>query len=162
MAKRGRPPKPTRLKILNGNPGKRPLNRDEPQFRIGAPTCPAHLDAEAKKEWRRVIKELTAIGMMTHVDRAALAAYCVTWSRWVKAEEKVKLAGEVLKATEGGFYQNPYLSVANKAMEKMRSFLSDFGMTPVARATMKVPGVANEQEDPLDRLTRGVPFEETG
>ena len=37
---RGRRPKPTRLKLLTGNPGKRPLNDDEPQPQAAIPECP--------------------------------------------------------------------------------------------------------------------------
>lgn len=54
MAQRGRKPKPTALKVLEGNPGKRQLNVVEPKPRNKAPKCPAWLDAEAKKEWRRL------------------------------------------------------------------------------------------------------------
>ncbi|MEQ8198694.1 MAG: phage terminase small subunit P27 family, partial [Clostridiaceae bacterium] len=31
MAQRGRKPKPTAIKVLEGNPGKRPLNKNEPK-----------------------------------------------------------------------------------------------------------------------------------
>jgi hypothetical protein len=34
---RGRRPKPTRLKMLTGNPGKRPLNNDEPRPDVNIP-----------------------------------------------------------------------------------------------------------------------------
>jgi hypothetical protein len=40
---RGRPPKPTALKVFEGNPGKRDLNNQEPQPKKGAPSCPKTL-----------------------------------------------------------------------------------------------------------------------
>ena len=43
----GPPPKPTKLKLLAGNPGKRPLNENEPEPEAVAPSVPAHLDDEA-------------------------------------------------------------------------------------------------------------------
>ena len=49
----GRKPKPTAVKILEGNPGKRKLNEHEPQPQRKAPPCPKWLEPEAKKEWRR-------------------------------------------------------------------------------------------------------------
>jgi phage terminase small subunit len=58
MAGRGRPPKPTALKVLEGNPGKRPLNQNEPKPEKKAPNCPSWLLPDAKKEWRRLSKEL--------------------------------------------------------------------------------------------------------
>lgn len=40
MATRGRKPKPTELKLLEGNPAKRPLNKNEPNPEKKAPRCP--------------------------------------------------------------------------------------------------------------------------
>lgn len=40
---RGRRSKPTRLKVLTGNPRKRPLNRDEPTPEAAVPDCPPEL-----------------------------------------------------------------------------------------------------------------------
>lgn len=37
---RGRKPKPTHLKLLEGNPGHRPINGAEPKPNPGLPTCP--------------------------------------------------------------------------------------------------------------------------
>ena len=54
MATRGRKPKPTALKVLEGNPGKRPLNDREPVPPKGTLKCPAWLLPEAKKEWKRL------------------------------------------------------------------------------------------------------------
>ena len=53
MATRGRKPKPTAMKELEGNPGKHPLNTSEPKPNKKAPACPKWLEPEAKKEWRK-------------------------------------------------------------------------------------------------------------
>jgi P27 family predicted phage terminase small subunit len=97
MTIRGRPPKPTALKVLNGNPGKRPLNKFEPKPKPILPKCPAWLDPAAKKEWRRVVPELERIGMLTCVDGAALGGYCQSYGRWVAAEQFIQKHGMVLK-----------------------------------------------------------------
>ena len=76
MAQRGRKPKPTAIKELEGNPGKRPLNDAEPKPAKKAPPCPKWLEPEAKKEWRRLSKQLEQIGVLTEVDQAAFASYC--------------------------------------------------------------------------------------
>ena len=47
----GRKPKPTSLKVLEGNPGKRQLNPNEPKPDASVPKCPAWLSKEAKREW---------------------------------------------------------------------------------------------------------------
>ena len=97
--------------------------------------CPvSHLDDEAQTEWNRITPELSTLGLITRIDRAALAAYCQAWSRWVKAEEMLKSTGPVIKSkATGAIYQNPYLAVANRAMKQMRDFLTEFGMTPSSR-----------------------------
>lgn len=73
---RGRKPKPTRLKMLTGEPGKRPLNGDELRPEANIPECPPELGPLAKQEWDRLVGELAALRLLTNLDRAALAAYC--------------------------------------------------------------------------------------
>ena len=67
MAARGRKPKPTALKVLEGNPGKRPLNDHEPIPPKGELKCPSWLLPEAKKEWKRLASSLEAVSY-THLD----------------------------------------------------------------------------------------------
>ncbi len=131
----GRKPKPSALKMFEGNRGKRALNQNEPKPAVQTPECPVHLDDEAQAEWSRITPELSTIGLIARIDRAALAAYSQAWSRWVKAEEMLKPSGPVVKSkTTGAIYQNPHLAVANRAMKQMRDFLTEFGMTPSSRS----------------------------
>ena len=71
--RRGRRPKPTRMKALTGNPGKRPLNRYEPRPNPVMPDCPPGLGPAAQREWARLVGELSSLNMVTNLDRAALA-----------------------------------------------------------------------------------------
>jgi len=75
MGKRGPAPKATNLKILEGNPSKRPLNNDEPQPESGA-ICPEWLSENAQNEWRRLAPILESCGILTKADEDTLAAYC--------------------------------------------------------------------------------------
>ena len=149
----GRKPTPTRLKMLRGNPGKRAVNRKEPQPANVAPSCPKELSAVAKVEWRRVSKELHSLGLLTRIDRAALAAYCESWSTWIGAIQKVQQTGTIVRAPESGFpMQSPYLSVANQAQKQMRAYLTEFGMTPSARTRV---GVTVEPAEKPDTILNG-------
>lgn len=136
----GRPPKPTQMKVLEGNPGKRALPKHEPKPKVKIPSCPRHLDKEARAEWRRISKELLQLGLLTAVDRAALAAYCQCWSRWVYAETKLaNLEGDWTFTTDTGYESvTPWLSIANKAMAEMRAFITEFGLSPAARTRIQV------------------------
>src|SRR4051794_36404854 len=117
----GRKRTPTSLKLLTGNPGKRPFNADEPKPAPRLPNAPTHLNDAAKKEWRRSGPFLLQVGLMSDLDRAAFAAYCTAYGRWVEAEEALKTYGVMLKSPNGFPVQSPYLAVANRALEQMRS-----------------------------------------
>src|SRR5262245_31110780 len=104
MARPGPPPKPTKLKLLEGNPGKRRLNRQEPDPPPLVDLAPPdHLDAIACDEWARVVPELTRVKLLTVVDRAALAAYCALYSRWVTAERLIAASGLTYQTANGTF-----------------------------------------------------------
>ena len=98
------------------------------------PRAPAHLSDAARKEWQRAGHFLLQLGLMTELDVAALTAYCVAYGRWGEAEEALRTYGTMLKSPNGFPVQSPYLAVANKAMEQMRSLLSEFGMSPASRS----------------------------
>ena len=134
---RGRKPKPTKLKLLEGNPGKRPIGR-EPQPPSSLPSCPAHLSPSAKTEWKRLAKTLNRIGVLTQVDRSALAAYCQAYGRWVEAEKKLKETPVLLKTPAGYVQQSPWLSISNKQMELMAKYMGELGLTPSARTRLAI------------------------
>ncbi|MGD9935306.1 MAG: phage terminase small subunit P27 family [Dehalococcoidia bacterium] len=149
MTARGRKPTPTALKLVRGNPGRRPLNQDEPTPRVRVPAAPRHLSDEAKREWHRVGRQLADAGLVTALDRAALAAYCQAWGRWVEAEELLKRHGMLVKSPNGYPMMSPYLNVANRAMEQMRLLLTEFGMSPSSRSRVSV--VKAEAESAFER-----------
>ncbi len=131
---RGRRPKPTHLKVITGNPGKRPLNTREPKPAVAMPTCPAHLNPSAKAEWKRLAHELHRLGILSNLDRAALAAYCQAYGRWVEAEKKLKETPAILKMPSGYLQQNPWLTIANKQLELLQKFASELGLSPSSRS----------------------------
>ncbi len=154
MAKPGRKPKPTHLKIVTGNPGLRPLPKNEPQLPPDLPPMPDHLHGEAVAEWKRVSVDLYNAGILTKIDRAALAAYCQSYGRWHKAEsailemEKVdtKTGGLMIKTTNGNVIQNPLVGTANKAMADLVKYSEQFGMTPSARSRIDVERKDNQAD----------------
>ena len=133
MATRGRKPKPTALKVLEGNPGKRPLNELEPKPKKQAPSCPSWLEPEAKKEWKRMAKTLESIGLLTEIDKASFAGYCQAYARWKEAEEFLTKHGTIFKTPSGYIQQVPQVSIAQTYLNVMKDFSSEFGLTPAAR-----------------------------
>jgi P27 family predicted phage terminase small subunit len=144
--KPGPPPTPTKIKLLRGNPGKRALNPNEPQPRNAIPSCPSHLDRVARKEWRRAIRELAAVGLVSTLDRAALAIYCEAYARWVDASDHIRKFGVIVKSPAGYPMPSPYLAILNKAIEQMRTFIVEFGMTPSSRSRLTIAKPPEEDE----------------
>ena len=137
---RGRKPQPTELKIIRGNPGKRPLNNDEPKPKKNIPDPPEHIQGDAKKEWDRITQELYKVGLITDVDCVAMAAYCQCYQRWIQAEEGITKSGLMVKTTNGNIIQSPLVGIANKSMLMMHKFLVEFGMTPSSRTRIGKSG----------------------
>jgi P27 family predicted phage terminase small subunit len=136
---RGRRPIPTRIKVLTGNPGKRPLNKDEPRPNPVVPDCPPELGPAAQREWARLIGELSSLNMVTKLDRAALATYCAAYALWAEATEAIQKFGAMVKSPTGYPMQSPYISIANRQAEIMMRIASEFGFTPASRSRISVP-----------------------
>ena len=147
----GPKPVPTHLKILAGNPGHRPLSTNEAKPLPGRPTCPRHLSPEAKTEWRRMVRELEPLGLLTSLDRAALAAYCQAWARWAEAEEALRRHGMLVKSPSGYPMVSPYLSVANKALNQVRLLLGEFGLSPSSRSRVTAAYVPDARDLAFER-----------
>lgn len=134
---RGRKPKPTKLKLVEGNPGKRPINKREPQPK-GPPRMPRVLSPAARKQWRKIAGKLSAFGVATNVDEEALALLCEAWARWIDAEEHLRKFGVVVKSPKSGFpMPSPYLAICNTAMKQIKDLLVEFGCTPSSRTRLK-------------------------
>lgn len=152
MAQRGRKPKPTAIKELEGNPGKRQLNQNEPKPKKNAPKCPTWLDAEAKKEWKRISKQLEELGILTEVDMAAFAGYCQTYSRWKDSEEFITKHGPIYKSPNGQVMQVPYVSIAQTYLKIMIKLCEQFGMTPSSRSRIVAEKNGYDTDDPMEML----------
>lgn len=144
MGQRGPKPLPANVHLLRGNPSK--LNpsqlRDSVSPEVDLPSAPKHLQGEALKEWRRVGKELKALGLVSKIDRAALSMYCTAWGRHVDAENKISALGDkgLVDETPNGFQvQSAWVNISNKAMEQCIKYLSEFGMSPSSRSRV-TPG----------------------
>lgn len=141
-------PKPTAWRRSEGNRGKRAWNHAEPMPPDGIPDCPTHLNAVAREEWDRLVGVLHQMGVVTLADRAALAAYCQCYGRWVEAEEKLQSTPMLLKTASGYVQQSPWLSIANKQMELMGRYMAEIGLTPASRSRI-VSFAPMQQAEPI-------------
>lgn len=123
--------------------------REDNKPKFVAPDCPDHLGVRAKNEWDRVIAYLEKYKLITDIDTAALALYCASYGRWQDAEAAIQKTideggdGMIVKSPKGYPIQNPYLSIAHRAMEDTHRYLQQFGLSPIAR-TRVTPGLQGE------------------
>lgn len=139
----GRPPKPTNLKAIEGNKGKRDISAEAvPQFDSGDPGCPEHLNDRAKAEWTRLAPILVEKGLLSAVDRQAFAMYCMTSTMVDDIEKKIAETPDIeLQITKG------YINALDKMARQMRNYLQLFGMSPADR--MRIKGIEQPKRSKL-------------
>lgn len=139
---RGRKPKPTTLKVLQGNPGKRALNEEEPDFGVGAPPKPDWFDDYASQEWDVLTSILVPARVLTKGEIGVLVVACDAYSQLRHCEkflrDKGSLSYDASSATSGASWK-PYPEVAqrNQARRHYHSALTELGVTPTARTKVK-------------------------
>ena len=165
---RGRKPKPIALRVLEGNPGKRPLVKrplqNIPKSGVmgfstkmqggrdsDTPKCPGWLSKEAKREWHRVTPILKRLKLLNALDRTALIGYCQSYARYVEAEKVVEKHG-ILLETENGYMMSPRVAVAQKYLQIALRICVEFGMTPSSKARMPFGGGGEEEKDEFEKI----------
>lgn len=132
---RGRKPQPTALKVLRGNPGRRPLNAAEPVHDPLPTDCPDDLvDPVARAEWTRIAPMLITRGQVTSVDRSTLIGYCFKYAQWKALEDDARKHPFIVKSPNGYPLPNPALGMANKVFGLMLKAAAELGITPSARS----------------------------
>lgn len=159
--KTGRPPKPTALKELAGNPGKRPLNRNEPKPRVVIPPAPSWLTAAGKREYKKHAEMLVNLRVMTEADRLALAAFANEYAKWREACEKTEELGAVLISEKTGApYLNPWQNIASNHFKNMVKLMGEFGLTPASRTRIEAQPEDEKPQSLAEKLFAGVSLSE--
>lgn len=149
---KGRKPKPTHLKAVQGNAGKRAINHDEPQADAltDVPLPPEWLDPVGIEMWEKVAPWLVSSKILTESDVPNLEAYCAAYARWRKAEKDIARNGITVMGMNSEI-KNPACTVANESLKQMTTFGSALGLDPASRARLAVPG-AKEANNPFKDL----------
>lgn len=148
----GRRPKPTHLKVVTGNPGKRKLNEKEPQPAKEIPSPPSHLTDWGKTAWGKMTVLLDGMGVLTVADTFALERLCDIYADILQLRNTIADEGRTYTVqTEGGFLikANPAVAMLADADRRFKSYLVEFGLTPAARTKVKV-NEGETEEDPLN------------
>lgn len=142
-----RPPKPTALKLVTGNPGKRALNKQEPDpTYLQDLTPPDWLDQAAAQVWNEVAPNLRAAKVLTVMDVQSLAMGCIAIAQYRRAVKRtgdnlVKakvIEGEDGEPVETGEQVNPWFIVQSMSFKQAMVVFQQFGMSPAARTRIAI------------------------
>ncbi len=149
-----------------------------PEAPIGVPTPPKELEGDALEEWLRIIGWLTELGTLSTVDAAILYQYCRLFAETEAiAQEKAETEGtvrilqenldrvddltfdQILEAAQELTKQRKlaagYITKVRQGRMALRMLLVELGLTPAARARVKLPA-GKPKTDPLkDRYFGG-------
>ena len=165
MATRGRKPAPIELKLLKGNPGKRPINAkasvlQQPEA-LTEDAAPGMLLDEAKPYWDHAIAHAPR-GLLRKLDIYLLAAWCNAAYRYeynirLAAKSDVipvrgaKLAG--LDAKDRPVMHNPFSTAARAYLKDMTMLAAELGFTPSSRARLgAAESAVSNLEDPWEQI----------
>ena len=122
--------------------------------RIEIPSPPKHLGNEARKEWKRITPLLEELGLISGLDRSALALYCQAAGRLAeletsfngKVQAKVDAGANYADAvyevsystTPSGYQQQSVIvQLIGKQREQLNRYLMHFGLSPAARGRVQ-------------------------
>ena len=154
MGKRGPAPKPSVLKAERSKRGANLADNIKPD--VGVPECPDFVCESGKREWARITPYLVKLGLISHLDMAALAIYCQTFGRYSDLEsgfeesitriqkaqncsyiDAVQLA--FIDVTPNGYKQVSALASTIRGLrEECLRYLAQFGLSPSARTRVSI------------------------
>ncbi|MFT8210865.1 MAG: phage terminase small subunit P27 family [Symbiopectobacterium sp.] len=146
----GRRPKPTALKLITGNPGRRPLNSAEPTPPPYSVPPPTHLSNNAKKTWERLTILLNSMSVLTIADAFALERLCDIYDEILRYRAMIQSNGETFEVhSQNGVLikANPAVSMLSDADKRFKSYLVEFGLTPAARTKVKTHDTEKEPDE---------------
>jgi P27 family predicted phage terminase small subunit len=147
--------KPTYLRVLNGNPSKRPLNLREPKPTGDLHEPPVWLTEAQKEGWAYAVTHAPP-GLLKRLDRSILTIWVIAEDCHKQASEKVAEHGMLIKAPHTGEpMQSPYMAIQNKQALIMLRAGAEMGFSPVSRASISM--APDDGANPFSRNGRGRP-----
>lgn len=162
---RGRKPKPTAVKKMEGNPGKRALNKKEPRPAVGIPPCPDRLSGRAREIYNSAAEHTARMGVLTVADGLALEMLSMAADEYFSARDLLveqaerltpEIPGVAVSIKDGMTYKSvtmtgeiirshPATALMSDAFRRTVRMLNEFGLTPSSRSRLQ--GDKNEDED---------------
>lgn len=143
----GRPRKPTSVKEVMGNPGKRASRKNEPDpTYLEDLTPPEWMSVGAQAVWLQEAPKFRKARLLTEIDVLAFAAMCQaaadyrravakTGDEDVKAKYREDEEGNVVAVGE---HLNPWAMVKSMSSKQLGMWIGKFGGTPQDRTRVEV------------------------
>lgn len=135
--KGGVKPKPTYMRVLEGNASNRPLNQHEPKPKEPLTDPPESLSDRQKEIWRRALGQAPP-ELLKSVDESVFKVWVIAYDFHDQANTMVNKAGVFMKTKNGVPIQNPWMAVVNRQSLIMMRAAAEMGFTPSARSRVKV------------------------
>lgn len=154
----GPPPKPTRLKLLEGNRGKRtpPENEPEPEpIEVDEVEPPEFLGKRGKQIWNRLVELWGAegSGVLAESDVGIAALYCGAVEDVERLRRDIKKEGEVIEGYAGGKVRNPKTLLFREAADRLIKTSDRLGLSPAMRSRVEVRNPAGKGGGRLAKFT---------
>lgn len=135
---KGRKPKPSSLKVIEGNTARRPAKK-ELKAKAVMPPKPKTLSEAARKVWDEVAPELAELGVLARVDATTLETFCNNLVMMRRLQRFIDENGySYTTETKNGIMhrQFPEVGILQKCQTQHRAFMSEFGMSPASRTRL--------------------------
>jgi P27 family predicted phage terminase small subunit len=133
MPRTGRRPRPTALKILQGERPSR-INDDEIPAVPGPPPAPEDLDPAVADAYQELVGLLVPTGVLTVLDGLALVAFAQAISTHRRAAALESTVGPLVRDEKNQPRVNPASRIRRDAGRDVLRWASEFGMTPASRS----------------------------
>ena len=150
---KGRKKLPTNLKKIQGTLEKSRLVENEMQVElcVSLPDAPELLSEIGRGEWEKVTSQLYNLKMLHRVDLRLVEAYCNEIALYIECEIELRKNGRVdnFKNTNGEVIRSqakPFIKIKNDALNNAMKLAAQFGLTPVARASISAPITNNNTQ----------------
>lgn len=156
---KGRKPKDVEMKLLSGNPGKRPTSPGLPSgsaapFTSSELEKPDYLDEYASQEWDRLVTTLAPI--LSPASAGMVLVACDAYSEMRTAMDVLKdgkLTYETVSAKGPSMTrERPEIGIKNRARTAYQRALSELGASPVGHTRVKQ--LPNEKQTELPGIAR--------
>jgi len=150
---KGRKKTPTKIKEMQGTLEKsRTIENEMVVDLVSAiPTAPDWLSEIGKKEFIKVTTQLFNLEMLYSVDLRLVEAYANEISLYLECEMKLRKENRIdeFQSSEGTVLRrqaSPLVKMKNDALNNSLKLAAQFGLTPVARASIAAPVLNNNTQ----------------